>query len=171
MEPVISFQVIETGDPEKLIVHDFSDWGVDPTLYSAVIQITLPGAITPNTLAYSKNSYNLYNSINLSISASIAPLPDGLYTIKVTAALDPDTYELEKTYLKTDNLELALGKLYLKEYDKCSTCNVVKELKELKDCLEGAKNMIKIGEITKASANFDRVQEQVGKKTNCVNCN
>tara|TARA_R110000772_G_scaffold100223_2_gene200400 strand:- start:3389 stop:3901 length:513 start_codon:yes stop_codon:yes gene_type:complete len=169
MEPVISFQVIETGDPERLIVHDFSDWGVDPNIYSVIIEITLPGAITPRTNTYDKNSYNAYDSINLQDNTVRVALPDGVYNLKVVATSDVTT-EQENKYLKTDSLELAIAKLYLREYNKCSACSPVIELREARYCLESAKELIKIGQIDKATATFEAVTLVVNKLTECKDC-
>lgn len=169
MEPTIDFQVIETGKPEMLIVHDFSDWGVDPTIYNVIIEITLPGQVTPRTNTYDKNSYNAYDSINLQDNTVRVDLPDGLYNLKVIATSDV-TYQEESKYLKTDLLEISIAKLYLREYDKCSACSPVKELREAKHCLQAAKELLKIGQIDKAVSTFEAVRLVVNNLTECKNC-
>jgi hypothetical protein len=169
MEPVISFQIIETGDPERLIVHDFSDWGVDPSIYNVIIEITLPEETDIRTNTYEKNSYNAYDSINLQDDTIRVALPDGVYNIRVVATTT-ETFDQENKYLKTDSLELAIAKLYLREYNKCSACSPVIELREARYCLEAAKELIKLGQIDKARTTFEAVRLVVNKLTECKDC-
>jgi len=168
MDPVIDFQVIETNDPKRLIVHDFSDW-VDSVTYVTTIEITLPGQTDPVNITYGQNLYNAYDSINLLSETVRTDLPDGIYTLNVIG-IENSTFNLEKKYLKTDVTEISISKLYLQEYNKCTACDPVKVLRELRYCLEAAKELIKIGELEKAQATFNRVISEVDRQLNCEDC-
>jgi len=172
----IDFQILKTHDPKVILIADTSDWKhiADKT---SVLEITMPGGGVPRELIWNKHKINIVNSSTLGITpkacdaTQLVELPDGVYTIAVKG--EPNYFCKERFYLRTERLELEVGKLYLSlgvDFDK----NLEKQ--KLRDDLLKIDSMIKaanfatmLGELDKTAMYFKEAQKRL--KSFCKSCN
>ena len=94
--------IIPTYDLNTLAVVDNSVYdGIAP---SVTLTIDIPGFDTMVGLPFNTNTINIYNSINLGISTTIEPLPDGNYCISYIITND-SVVSIEKRIMRVDKLQ------------------------------------------------------------------
>ena len=176
MKPILDFQVLNTYDPRILMLADSSVWehiGDKP----AIIEITLPGESEPITHYFQKNSVNNFNSINLLVNCGLPcgcedlshnNLPDGIYTITLKGS--PDTFNVTKKYLRTNNTQLEIDKMFLSQSLSCSQINykLKEKVSELNFLLLAAEANTRLDQMTEAYELLMKVQKEIKK---CLNKN
>ena len=115
----INILIIPTYDLTTLAVVDNSVYtGVPP---SVTLDIDVPGFGKVTNIPFTVNTINIYNSIDLGISTSIEPLPDGNYCISYIVG-GGTILPVEKRIMRVDKLQQkfddAFMKLDLLECDK-----------------------------------------------------
>ena len=173
----IDFQVYDSGDPDMIIVMDFSNWILIES-QPAVIYITVPGSIKPINFNFEKGKINGFNSVNLGTNCttgcdedSVSSLPDGIYEIKLEGS--PNNYFKKRYYLKTDRTRLELDKLIFDlglNYNQELIEEKIKGIQLIDFLLMAAKSSTKLGEISYASSHFKEVLRLIEKAKNCKSC-
>lgn len=171
----IDFQVLKTYDPKTLLIADTSDWKhiEDKT---SLVEITMPGGRVARQLFWDKKKVNIFNSSILGITpkactvAELKELPDGIYTIKVIGS--PDTFFKERSYLRTERLQLKVDRLYLTlgldfDSEKASLREGVYKIDLM---LKAADSAMRLGEISKASSYYKEAQKLLNDFTGCADC-
>lgn len=164
---IIDFEVLNTGNPQTLIVCDTSEYG---QVYNkaAIIEIVLPSG-DKVTHYVSKNNNNVFNSSNLYLSnvGQYINLPDGLYTISIKAS--PDTFNKTRTYLKTDSLELNIAEAFssvgmdIKE-------ELLNYLIKVEFFIKAAKAAVRLGQNKKAISYYNLAKSLHDEYINCSSC-
>ena len=97
-------------------------------------------------------------------------LPDGVYTITVKGS--PDTYKLTKLWLKTDNTQLELDKLFIAYYNSCGENNkCFKDLIfDIQMLLDGARASVRFSDVCKGQELLYRAQELIERVRRCKKC-
>lgn len=176
----IDFQILDTGDPRVLMIADNSVWGrIDNK--TKIIEIVLPGGDPSKdgdvvTHYYQAHQINAFNSFSLGITcdttcdAEYMNLPDGVYTITVKGS--PDTYKLTKLWLKTDNTQLELDKLFITYYNACGENNkCFKDLIfDIQMLLDGARASVRFSDVCKGQELLYRAQELIERVRRCKKC-
>lgn len=169
----LNFQVEDTGDPELIIVKDFSKWRVIENLPS-YIEVTLPGARKPVVLPYEKNATNAFNSLSLGITChvdceeNISDLPDGIYEFLLRGGKD-GLHQFHRYYLKKDTLQTALDKAWFElgvEYIKKEE-DSIKRLIFIEGYLRAASSSTRLGHIKEASDYFKMAESELREYYNC----
>lgn len=173
---ILNFQVIDTGDPNMLLVGDFSKWRVIENL-PAYIDITLPGARNPITLPYKKNATQGFTSLSLGISChvdceeNLRPLPDGIYEFCLRGGKDGERQK-KKFYLKKDTLQESLDKAWIKygiEYN-INSKETRDQLLYIEAYLRAASASTRQGLIPQAQDLFRLAQNKLRKFQECKDC-
>lgn len=172
----IDFQVLESGDPNILMIADFSSW-LHIENQPSVISITLPGSSIPVRHNFVKNNINGFNSNTLNITCSYncdnpdyVPLPDGIYEILLEAS--PNTFNQKRYYLKLDNTRLELDKQLVRlglDFDINSE-ERVNHIQLIDFLLLAASANTRLGDIPKASEHFTEALRLLEKYKDCKNC-
>lgn len=169
----IDFQVLESRNPQFLMVGDLSEWEYAENL-PAYILITLPGSSNPITYSWKKDAINSFNSNNLGLSCLVecgeqkyVDLPDGIYTICLKSGFE----EIEKVhyYLKTDRFEVELSKVIIAnglEYDPQDK-SFREYIFEVKWFLLEAQSRAHIGDFSGAQNYFTEAQKMLKKYKDC----
>lgn len=177
-EIVLDFQVIETRNPQLLMVGDTSKWAYAEDLPSWLL-ITRPGSKKPLTFSFKKESMNVFNSHNLGLTCLqgdceeelYEDLPDGIY--KLCLKSNFENVELIKYYLKTDRFDVDLAKVIVKngfEYtieDK-QFRDKIYDIKWLSDT---AKSHALLGDFDKSDKFFTLAVSRLRDLEDCKNCN
>lgn len=172
----IDFEVVDTGNPETLIVHDFSRWKVIENM-PAYIEITVPGARKPVILPFKKYATNGFNTLTLGLTShedckeNLKPLPDGIYSICIRGGAE-GTYSKQKYFLKKDRLQLQLDTVWIKlglDYDH-RDINYITSLQYIEGFLSAASSAARLGKAAKASDFFSMAQADMEKYLDCKNC-
>lgn len=169
----LDFQLLNSGDPEILVIYDTSVWGAIESKI-AIVEITLPNRNQPNTYTFEKGKANVFNSSNLQVSnvGERTDLPDGIYRISLKGS--PSTFCKQRDVIKTDRLQMKLDSLYL----KLGTNNLDQKTKDLKlDLLnielmiKASKSAVKVGELNMAYTYYNKAMETLDDFIECENCN
>ena len=176
----LDFQVLDTGDPRLLVIADNSVWGIIDSKQK-IIEITLPGGNPEKQNDkvvhwFSAHQINTFNSNNLGLScgtdcsSELLNLPDGVYTITIKGS--PETYKLTKHWLKLDNTQLELDKLFIAYYSSCKENNkCFKDLViDIQMLLDGARASVRFDDICKAQELLYRAQELIERVRRCKKC-
>ena len=169
----IDFQVLETRNPQILMIGDTSTWSYAETLPS-YISITLPGTENPLTYDFNKNNVCIFNTNNLGLTCTtdeckdedLQDLPDGVYAINVKSGYE----EIEKTkwYLKTDKIQLDIAREVRRngfEYSPIDR-SFRDRIYDIKWLLEVAKSEAIFGDFYNAQKYYEEAQS----KLTCKNC-
>lgn len=172
----IEFQVLESKNPQFLLIGDLSVWEYSENLPANVL-ITLPGSSKPLVYSWKKNAINSFNSNNFGTTCVVkcddqkyTDIPDGIYTITLKSGFE----EIEQThyYLKTDRFEVELSKIIVDngvEYnpkDEDFRDNIF----EIKWYLLEAKSRAHIGNFSEAARYFEEAQRMLRKYSQCKDC-
>lgn len=164
----LNFHVLNTGEPNELIVMDTSVWGVIEDK-PAIIEIVVPGSIKTRTYNFVKGKTNVFNSSNLLISnvGEYKGLADGVYGITLKGS--PDTYCKHRYFLKTDKIKLLIGDLYLEDFYSCENVkdNKLKILRNINLDLATAEILTSKGDTKKASIILSDVYKRVRDYIRC----
>jgi hypothetical protein len=108
--------VIPTYNTLTLGIADASTYPTDPPVVtSPTIVITVPG-FGPVSLPFTVNSFNLFTSTNLGLTAVGAPqipLPDGVYYINYSVAPAYENY-VEKNIMRTELIQEKFDSAFMK---------------------------------------------------------
>ena len=109
----IDFQIYDSEDPKQIIVLDTSIWSYIEDKPS-IIEILTPGEKDAVVYPYTKNGFNILNSINLGLNCSdcnqnLLDLPDGVYEITIKGS--PDSFYKKRCYLRTTIIQSKLDDL------------------------------------------------------------
>jgi hypothetical protein len=173
----IDFQILETKNPQLLMVSDNSVWEYAEDLSSWIV-IVLPGSTTELKYTFKKESINQFNSHNLGISCLSAncddeeyiDLPDGIYTICVKSAYTD--IEKSRYYLKTDRFDVDLAKVIIKngfEYN-LEDKEFRDKIFDIKWYLLTAKSHALNGDFVKADNFFQDAKKKLRVFQDCKNC-
>lgn len=115
--PILDFTIIDTHNPLTLAVADTSFYPTGFTIVNPTIEVT-PPAFVESTTIYSPNTIITFNSNILGLTcvpniSMLTPLPDGIWTIKLSVAPAID-WNIERTFIRTDNIQQKLGRAFLK---------------------------------------------------------
>ena len=173
----IDFQVLETKNPQLLMVSDNSEWDYAEDL-NAWITIILPGSTKKLTFAFKKHSIEQFNSHNLGISCfrgdceeeEYTDLPDGIYTICLKSGYEG--IDKKRYYLKTDRFDIDFAKVVVKnglEYNE--------EDREFRDKILDvmwfamtAKSHTIEGNFSEAKYWFEKAKNKLNIFKDCKNC-
>ena len=110
MTHIIDILTIPTYDLNTLAIVDNSVYDGSPPIVTLTIDV--PGFRTVTGVAFNVNSVNIYNSINLGISNSLEPLPDGNYCIYYM--IDGETIpSITKRIMRVDKLQQKFDEAFL----------------------------------------------------------
>jgi len=169
----IDFQCITSGDPQRLLIGDFSNW-LHIENKPSVIEITLPGSHNAISYNFVKHTINSFNSSTLYVGCSdcseYVDLPDGIYTILLKGS--PDTFNKQRYYLKIDKLRMELDKIYIETSLQYSQGDKEKRdaLSIIEFYLRTAEAHTRRGNIGKAHQFFSEAEKLVNRNKKCTNC-
>ena len=172
MKPQIDFQIIETYDPRRILVSDFSEWEHLDKEQSSLEVVTPDGNTV--VLPFKKFAMNGLNSVNLGIGCaddgSFLDLPDGIY--KITLLSCNDKFFKTRHYLQSDIAQGKLDKLFtMVDYD-CK--NVDKDRRDklltLDYLMKTSKAATRKGDLTLAENFFECALETLDSYLRCDNC-
>jgi len=161
------------SDLYYLKIFDFSFWELLENRPS-IIEITLPGYSEPFTKFFDKNKLNIFNSNSFSLgcvdcsSSELLTLPDGIYIIKVIGS--PSTFNKEVRFLKTDQVQSELDRIYIDSFTNPSRKLILDKLTEIEYLLRGAEAHVRENLESEASMIFQQVLKKVDKLKNCKTC-
>jgi len=173
-KPKISFQILNTNDPNTLLVADNSNWNNIENA-PATLSIKIPGNKNYETFTFPKNKITWYNSQTLHLSCvecgedSYEPLPDGIYHFLLEGT--PNSYSAEREYLKTDTLRRSINKIWIQnglEYDPAS--KLLKALMKIEFHLNRAKAFAHEGYYSQAQKSYDEAQKLTKANSGCKDC-
>ncbi len=172
MKVNIDFQVLETHDPRRILVSDFSEW-LHLDKEQSSIEVTVPNR-DPVMLPFKKFAINGLNSVNLGLGCGnegeFLDLPDGIYKITVLGC--PDKFQKTRYYLQNDIAQGKLDKLFTMVNYDCN--NVDKERREklltLDYLMRTAEAASRKGNITLSEDFFECALEQIDSYLRCDNC-
>lgn len=171
LNPNISFQVLETKDPDTLMVADTSNWGAIVGKES-IIEISTPNSSKVKTFYFDKGKINIFNSSLLGTSTEgiICALPDGVYTIKVIGS--PDSFYECKDYLKNDSTKLKLYKELCALGSDCDEISDEKRDEIVQQFLnvEISEACAATGDMKGAAETLKKVNEDLTKMDECKDC-
>lgn len=173
MEQSIHIDFILTSNPYYLTVTDTSNWALIENKPS-IIEITLPGASTPETLYFDQYKVNNYNSNSLNITCPTecdqerVTLPDGIYKVKVIGS--PSNFCKQYYYLKTDMFDMDLDKVYIKYAKNRDRSKIMDLLFQVDLLMRGAEANVKYENINIASEYFSEAVDIVDRILNCPDC-
>ncbi len=108
--------VINTYNSLTLGIADISTYPDSPPITTPEIEITIPNGFDVVTLPFTPNSFNVFNSLILGLSAvgdNLTPLPDGVYTL--TYSIHPNaTSFVTKTIIRVDQLQEKFDGAFMK---------------------------------------------------------
>lgn len=172
MKVQIDFQIIETHDPRRILVTDFSEWEHLDKEQSS-LRVTTPKGNTVD-LPFKKFAMNGLNSVNLGLGCaddgSFLDLPDGIYEITLLSC--NDKFFKKRSYLKTDIAQGKLDKLFtMVDYD-CK--NVDKDRRDklltVDYLMKSASAATRKGKLTVAEDMFECALESIDSYLRCDNC-
>lgn len=111
MAHIIDILIIPTYDLTTLAVVDNSVYDGAPP--SVTLSIEVPGFDTVTGLAFTVNTLNIYDSIDLGISTEIENLPDGNYCVSYMIAGET-TASVEKRLMRVDKLQQKFDTAFMK---------------------------------------------------------
>jgi len=167
----IDFQVFGTNDPKLLIVVDTSTWGIIQDKPS-IIEIIPPNSTKMITHTFEKGKTNIFNSSNLYLSpvGVFNELSDGIYQIAVKGS--PDSNCKHRDYLKIDQTQAELDKLYISfgftENEK--TKEKRREILEIESLIKTAEAYLRRGKSHEANNFFKRAIKYLENYNNCNTC-
>ena len=166
--------VLPTYNKMLLGVADASTYVTPPV--NPTIEITVPSFGTV-VLPFTENTYNLFNSESLGITASgddLVPLPDGIYTLKYS--IDPAiTNYVEKSILRVDQLQEKFDEAFMKldmmECDRAIKTQSKVDLNTIYFFIQGAIAAANNCATTEAYKLYNQAQKMLNNfvKNNC-NC-
>lgn len=171
----IDFVVLETNDPKSITILDKSTYLSTPEY--PLVEVTLPGYTGHVELAYTPNNVIILNSDNLGLTEGVwhteyAPLPDGVYKIKLKVCPYDELYDIQ-CYLKATTLEQAY-KTFLLEIEKATDCfdeqKLVNELINIDILIQSAKIEASSCNINAATEKYkvaNRKLSDLNKKLKC----
>lgn len=172
MKKNIDFTIM--SDPYWIKVSDFSYWGNIKDKPS-IIEITIPGKEAFITKYFDKKKVNGFNSILLDINCEtdcgeteLVTLPDGVY--KITVKGSPSKFSKTKYYLKTDETELELAKVFSDTIDKGDYHLIENKLTEIEFLLKASSYELKLEKIRNAGIMFQKAASMVDKLKTCRYC-
>lgn len=172
----IDFQILPTYDPKTIIVVDTSNWEQIESKPS-IIEILLPGEITPITHYFDKNKVNVFNSQNLGLLCATCEdrdvfidLPDGIYQFTVKGS--PEKFTLKRDFLKTDLTQLELDKVILSFDLQCNdfSSEILNKIKKINLYLEAAESNTRLGYYCEAQDLLFKAQKMISKLKGCKVC-
>lgn len=127
MKTNLSFDVLNSYNCATLAIADTSHYSENINVEGRIMQIISPFSSDVIETPYQKNGLTFINSNTLGITKNatsefLIPIPDGLYTIKISFC-PYDKYYFEKSFYRICQLECKYYKAFLKlDFDKCSSC-------------------------------------------------
>ena len=144
----LDFEVLPTYNCATLAIADTSYYNPNMVISGGVLQVLVPGYITPVDLAYTQGTVNIFNSNTLGItnvlnSTDLVPIPDGAYTIKMSIC-PSDFYWTERTFYRTCQIECKYDEaILLLDLNNCSTCynkDLWQQIQRARTFIEGCKS-------------------------------
>jgi hypothetical protein len=166
--------VLPTYNKMLLGVADASTYATTPV--NPTIEINVP-SFGNVVLPFTINTYNLFNSETLGITASgaaLVPLPDGIYTLKYSIAPSATNY-VEKTILRVDQLQEKFDEAFMKldmmECDKAIKTQSKVDLNTIYFFIQGAIAAANNCALETATTLYNQAQKMLNNfvKNNC-NC-
>lgn len=134
-DPILDFTIVDTHNPVTMGIADISFYPENFAIASPTYEITPPSFLKA-TVLYNIHEVLFINSNTLNITcvptaALLTPLPDGIWTIKQSIA-PPASWNIEKKFLRTTNIEQEFGKAFLKtDLIECNLDVRVEQMKVL----------------------------------------
>lgn len=115
--PILDFTIVDTHNPLTIGIADISFYPTSYTVTNPTYEIT-PPSFPKVAIVYGESEVLFLNSNTLNITCVSSPalltvLPDGIWTIKQSIA-PAITFNIEKKFLRTTNIEQKFGKAFLK---------------------------------------------------------
>jgi hypothetical protein len=110
MATIINILVIPTYNLNTLAIYDNSTYDAPLT---ATYTIDVPGFGIVTDIPFTPSTLNVYNSIDLGISAVEEPLPDGMYCIS-HVAVPPLDEPVEKKIMRVSKLQEKFDEAFMK---------------------------------------------------------
>ena len=174
----LSFIVLNTNSCLTLGLADTSTYSAAQGFNGATLQIVTPFSPIPVELNYNQNAVTLLNSNNLNITnvsdtAFLAELPDGIYTAKISIC-PYDQFWFEDTWFRTCQLECkydqALLQLNISECENCYNPEKLKVLNRVFLYIQGIKANTKIDNYREAQKLYGASSKLLDKLINCREC-
>lgn len=127
MKTSLSFDILNTYNCATMAIVDTSYYSDNIKVEGRIMQIISPFSLDIIETPYQKNGLTFINSNILGITTNainelLLPIPDGLYTVKISFC-PYDKYYFEKSFYRICQLECKYHKAILKlDFDKCSSC-------------------------------------------------
>lgn len=166
--------VVPTYNINTLNVVDASVYPNDPPVVtSPTIEITVPG-FDIVTLDFNVNSYNIFTSSSLQITAEGVnqPLPDGVYHLKYSIAPAYENY-VEKSFMRVDKLQQKFDEAFMKldmmECDRAIKTQSKVELNSIYFFIQGAIAAANNCAIVEANKLYNQADKMLNSfmKNNC----
>lgn len=133
--PILNFTIVDTHDALLLGIADISFYPEDYSVTNPTYEVT-PPSFRKATVTFTKGEVLFLNSNTLNITcvadaSLLTPLPDGIWNIKqsITPSID---FNLEKSFLRTTQLEQKFGKAFLKtDMIECNQDVKIEQMKVL----------------------------------------
>jgi len=108
--------VIETFNKLTLGIADISTYPDSPPISSPTITIEIPNGFDSVSLPFTPNTFNVFNSLILGLSApgdDLTPLPDGTYTLTYSVTPSSENF-VTKTFQRTEIFQEKFDEAYMK---------------------------------------------------------
>lgn len=133
--PILDFTIVDTHNALSIAIADISFYPSNFTVTNPTYEVT-PPSFPKATVSYVKGEVLFLNSNTLNITcvadpALLTPLPDGIWTIRQSIA-PTITFNIEKKFLRTTNIEQKFGKAFLKtDLIECNQDVKIEQMKVL----------------------------------------
>jgi len=171
----ISFVTFDTFNCKTLGIIDTSYYNPSQVITGNLLQILTPGYTTPVELLYNVSGVTILNSNSVGVTnvideSYLIELPDGAYTIKMSACPYNILY-CEQTFYRTCKLECKYDTaiLYL-DLNNCTTCynqDLADKLNTARIYIEGCKANAKNSNIKKATELYNVANRILDDIINC----
>ncbi len=117
ISPILDFTVIDSHNPLTIAIADTSFYPSNFSILNPTLEIT-PPAFVKATVTFTPSSITVFNSNTLNLTCVsnvnlLTTLPDGIWKVKMSIS-PPITFNIERTFIRTTQLEQKFGKALLK---------------------------------------------------------
>lgn len=172
MSKNIDVRFLVWSDLYHIKVEDLSCWG-SASGKPAVIEITKPAYSKPIKKYFPQESV-VYDSCSLDNTCDdcdgcdLQELPDGIYTIKVSAS--PSSFNYEVRYAKLDKMQRDIDLAFVSTLgDECTSCKKEKLIDFVFDKLR-LEALVRSGDLSKGNEIYERLRKDLDKFLNCKGC-
>lgn len=172
----LSFEIVNSYNCDKLFVLDTSYYNPSQDIEGRIMQVISPFDNDEIIeLPYQKSGLTVINSNSIGLTRNateevLNPLPDGLWTIKLSVC-PYDQFYFEKSFYRTCEIECKYNRAILTlDFNKCTTCfdsNKVKKLDTARRYIDGVVANVENLNFNKATELYNYANKVLDDVLNC----